>query len=180
MNCTQLDQYLDAMLDGTLTADELQSVEAHCQGCAACAEKLKANRQMMRVFAEMAPEMDVPLTAQARWREAVRSEARVPARRSFRLIGGIAAALVVALGATFALKTPAVSSQLHNKNVFLGLSCGRELSDELQNEVRKNMVGAYLSLRKHMRLFFNGGIDEEMEDFEDEIHEMFTDYVKKF
>ena len=81
---------------------------------------------------------------------------------------------------TFALKTPAVSSQLHNKNVFLGLSCGRELSDELQNEVRKNMVGAYLSLRKHMRLFFNGGIDEEMEDFEDEIHEMFTDYVKKF
>lgn len=107
MNCTQLDQYLDAMLDGTLTADELQSVEAHCQGCAACAEKLKANRQMMRVFAEMAPEMDVPLTAQARWREAVRSEARKPARRSFRLIGGIAAALVVALGATFALRTPA-------------------------------------------------------------------------
>lgn len=107
MNCTQLDQYLDAMLDGTLTADALKSVEDHCQGCAACAEKLKANRQMMRVFAEMAPEMDVPLQAQARWREAVRSEAGRPARRSFRLIGGIAAALVVALGATFALKTPA-------------------------------------------------------------------------
>ena len=107
MNCTQLDQYLDAMLDGTLTADELKLVEDHCQGCAACAEKLKANRQMIRVFAEMAPEMDVPLTAQAKWRNAVRSEARVPARRYFRLIGGIAAALVVALGATFALKTPA-------------------------------------------------------------------------
>ncbi|MBR0367123.1 MAG: hypothetical protein IJH86_01860 [Clostridia bacterium] len=107
MNCTQLDQYLDAMLDGTLTADELSSVDDHCQGCAACAEKLKANRQMMRVFAEMAPEMDVPLPAQARWREAVRNEARRPARLNFRLIGGIAAALVVALGATFALKAPA-------------------------------------------------------------------------
>ncbi len=107
MNCTQLDQYLDAMLDGTLSADELRSVEAHCQGCAACADKLKANRQMMRVFAEMAPDMDVPLTAQAKWRNAVKRETRVPARRSFRLIGGIAAALVVALGATFALKTPA-------------------------------------------------------------------------
>ncbi|MBR2699643.1 MAG: hypothetical protein IKE76_13730 [Clostridia bacterium] len=107
MNCTQLDQYLDAMLDGTLTADELKLVEDHCQGCAACAEKLKANRSMMRMFAEMAPEMDVPLLAQARWREAVRNEARRPARRYFRLVGGIAAALVVALGATFALRTPA-------------------------------------------------------------------------
>ena len=78
------------------------------------------------------------------------------------------------------LKSPAISSQLHNKNVFLGLSCGKELSDELQNEVRKNMAGAYLSLSLHTKLFFNGGIDEEMEDFEDEIHEMFMTYLKNF
>ena len=81
---------------------------------------------------------------------------------------------------TFVLKSPAISSQLHNKNIFLGLSCGKELSDELQNEVRKNMVGAYLSLSKHTKLFFNGGIDEAMEDFEDEIYAMFMDYVKRF
>ena len=81
---------------------------------------------------------------------------------------------------TFVLKSPAISSQLHNKNVFLGLSCGKELSDELQNEVRKNMAGAYLSLSLHTKLFFNGGIDEEMEDFEDEIHEMFMTYLKNF
>jgi hypothetical protein len=62
----------------------------------------------------------------------------------------------------------------------LGLSCGKELSDELQNEVRKNMVGAYLSLVKHTKLFFNGGIDEELENFEDEIHDMFVEYVQKF
>jgi hypothetical protein len=59
----------------------------------------------------------------------------------------------------------------------LGLACGQELSDELQNEVRKNMTGAYLSLRKHTKLFFNGGIDEDMENLEDE---MFTEYVKRF
>ncbi len=81
---------------------------------------------------------------------------------------------------TFVLKSPAISSQLHNKNVFLGLSCGKELSNELQNEVRKNMAGAYLSLSLHTKLFFNGGIDEEMEDFEDEIHEMFMTYLKNF
>lgn len=81
---------------------------------------------------------------------------------------------------TFVLKSPSISSQLHGKNLYLGLACGKELSDELQNEVRKNMVGAYLSLKKHMGLFFNGGIDEELENFEDEIHEMFVAYVKKF
>lgn len=81
---------------------------------------------------------------------------------------------------TFALKSPSISSQLHNKNLFLGLSCGKELSDELQNEVRKNLVGAYLSLLKHNKMFFNGGLDEEMEDFEEEIYGMFREYVKKF
>ena len=81
---------------------------------------------------------------------------------------------------TFVLKSPSISSQLHNSNHYLGLSCGRELSDELQNEVRKNLVGAYLSLGKHTKMFFNGGLDEDMEDFEEEIYEMFRDYVKKF
>ena len=81
---------------------------------------------------------------------------------------------------TFVLKSPAISSQLHNKNVFLGLSCGKELSDELQNEVRKNLVGAYLSLSKHAKMFFNGGADTELEDFEEELYGMFTEYVKKF
>lgn len=42
------------------------------------------------------------------------------------------------------------------------------------------MAGAYLSLSLHTKLFFNGGIDEEMEDFEDEIHEMFMTYLKNF
>ena len=81
---------------------------------------------------------------------------------------------------TFVLKSPAISSQLHNKNVYLGLSCGKELSDELQNEVRKNLVGAYLSLSKHAKMFFNGGADTELEDFEEELYGMFTEYVKKF
>ena len=106
MNCTQTEQYLDAMMDGTLDAEALARLEAHCRECPACAEKLKVNRQMMRVFAEMAPEMDVPLTAQAAWRSAVKRESgKVRQRRAFRYVGGIAAALVVALGATFALRT---------------------------------------------------------------------------
>lgn len=107
MNCTQMDQYLDAMMDGVLSEAEQRAVEAHCADCAGCAEKLKVNRQMMRIFDEMAPEIDVPLTAQAAWRGSVRREVQqVRRRRIIRFAGGIAAALVVAMVATFALKAP--------------------------------------------------------------------------
>ena len=81
---------------------------------------------------------------------------------------------------TFVLKSPSISSQLFDRNLYLGLSCGKELSDELQNEVRKNIVGAYLSLSLHTKMFFNGGLDEELEEFENDLYAMFMDYVKKF
>lgn len=107
MNCTQLDQYLDAMMDGTLDADDLRAVEAHCQGCVECAEKLRVNRRMMRMFDEMAPEIDVPLSAQAAWRGAVKREAaRGRQRKWYRIVGGLAAAVAVAVIATFALRPP--------------------------------------------------------------------------
>jgi predicted anti-sigma-YlaC factor YlaD len=107
VKCEQIDRWLDAMMDGEISAEDMRRVEEHCETCAECAEKLKLNRQMMGMFAEMAPEMDVPLTAQAAWRSAVRAEAGKARRaRLYRFAGGIAAALVVAIGATFALRTP--------------------------------------------------------------------------
>lgn len=107
MDCTQIDGYLDDMMDGTLDAEALDALEAHCATCAECAAKLQVNRELMRLFSEMTPEMDVPLTAQAGWRDAVKRESRsVGRRRLLRYAGGIAAVLVVALVATFALTPP--------------------------------------------------------------------------
>ena len=81
---------------------------------------------------------------------------------------------------TFELKNSSISTQIVDKNVYLGLSCGKELSDELQDEVRKNLIGAYLSLSKHTKMFFNGGLDEELEKIEDEVNAAFFEYIKKF
>ena len=69
---------------------------------------------------------------------------------------------------------------LHKVNTFELKNCGKELSDELQNEVRKNLIGAYLSLSKHTKMFFNGGLDEELEKVEDEVNAVFFEYIKKF
>ena len=113
MNCTQMDRYLDAMMDGELSEAQLAAVEDHCRGCAECAEKLRVNREMMRVFSEMAPEIDVPLQTQAAWRGAVKREAgRTRQRRLFRFAGGVAAAAVVALVATFALRAPSKNAAM--------------------------------------------------------------------
>jgi hypothetical protein len=81
---------------------------------------------------------------------------------------------------TFELKNSSISTQIIDQNVYLGLSCGKELSGELQNEVRKNLIGAYLSLSKHTKMFFNGGLDEELEKVEDEVNAVFFEYIKKF
>lgn len=111
MDCTQMDRYLDMMLDGTLDGDDLHAVEDHCQTCAECARKLEANRLMMRAFEDMPPELDVPLDTQAAWRNAVKREASAAKRRrSYRWVGGIAAVLAVAAVASFALKAPTRSA----------------------------------------------------------------------
>ena len=82
---------------------------------------------------------------------------------------------------TFELKSPSISSQLINQNVYLGLGCGKdEVSEEMQHEVRKNLAGAYTALSKHNKLFFNGGIDEDLEDLEEELYAKFMEYVKAF
>lgn len=81
---------------------------------------------------------------------------------------------------TFELKNASISSQLVDGNIYLGLSCGKQLGDDMQNEIRKSLVGAYLSLHLHNKMFFNGGIDNEFEEFEDNIYAKFLEYIKKF
>lgn len=81
---------------------------------------------------------------------------------------------------SFELKNASISSQLVDNNIYLGLSCGKELGEDMQNEVRKSIVGTYLSLQIHNKMFFNGGIDNELEEIEDNIYAKFLEYVKKF
>lgn len=73
-----------------------------------------------------------------------------------------------------------ITAQLNDGGVYLGLSCGDNLSQAMQDEIRKNLIGAYLSLQIHTKQFFNGGIDEEFEKLEDEINAKFLEYIKLY
>ena len=79
---------------------------------------------------------------------------------------------------SFEYKNAVFSSQINDGNIYLGLACGVDLSDILQDEVRKNLIGAYLSLQKHTKMFFNGGIDEASEEAEEKIYQKFLEYIK--
>ena len=80
---------------------------------------------------------------------------------------------------TFELKTASISSQLNDGNIYLGLSCGKTLSAELQDEVRKNLIGAFVALSKYARMFESDGVNEELKALEDGLYERFLEYLRK-
>jgi hypothetical protein len=62
----------------------------------------------------------------------------------------------------------------------MGLSNGNELSDELQDKVRGYMISMYRALSSHNELFFNGGIDKDIEELEGKIYSKFMDYIRLY
>lgn len=70
--------------------------------------------------------------------------------------------------------------QIHNGNLYMGLSNGNELSDKLQDKIRGYIISMYRALSAHNQLFFNGGIDEDIEETEGRIYRKFMEYVKTY
>ena len=104
MTCKDVNGLLDRLMDGELTEDEHRELEAHGQTCPDCAAEIRATLEMKALFEETLPEADVPLAAQAKWRGAIRQEARKSRqRRLTRWIGSAAAAVVVLVGVGVAL-----------------------------------------------------------------------------
>ena len=110
MKCAEAQAMLDRLMDGELSEEERQALSAHGQGCPDCAAAIRATMQMKALFEEMEPEVDLPLPAQAKWREAVRVEAKHrSARTLYRRISAAAAAVAVLVGAGWALNRDAAS-----------------------------------------------------------------------
>lgn len=103
MNCEQVSACLDLLMDGELNDDMRRELDAHGQGCPACAKAIRDTLQLKALLSEMEPEVAVPLPAQAAWRGAVREAAQRDRRRKLvRWIGSAAAAVVVLVGVTLA------------------------------------------------------------------------------
>ena len=105
MNCEQVNAALDLLMDGELAEDMRRELEAHGQGCPACARAIRDTLRLKALMSEIEPEVDVPLQAQAAWRGAVREAAQRDRRKRLtRWIGSAAAAVVVLVGVGLALR----------------------------------------------------------------------------
>ena len=93
MDCRQVNDMLDLLMDGALGDEEREAMEAHGRECPQCAAAIRATRQLKALFEQMEPEADVPLEAQAKWRGAVREASK--RRKQKRLMRWIASAAAV-------------------------------------------------------------------------------------
>ena len=112
MNCEQMRAMLDAYIDGELSAEEMRALRDHAAACEDCRNELEAAELVRDALAHLDDDVRVPLEAQAAWRKAVRAEAGKRGRkRMLRVVYGLAAALVVAIGCTAVLRSDALNPQ---------------------------------------------------------------------
>lgn len=130
MNCAQANEWLDCLMDGELTDDERRRLEAHAATCPACDEQLRATLTMKALFDDMPAEADVPLAAQAKWRDAVRAEAkRDKTRRLTRWIGTAAAALLLVAGIGWGLNARDIPRTIETRQAATDSARAYEAAD---------------------------------------------------
>ena len=109
MRCEDTGSWLDLLMDDALDAAQRQELNEHARVCPACAEQLRSTLRLKAMLEALPQEADVPLAAQAAWRNAVRQESkRRVSRRLIRTFSAVAAAAVVALGIGWALRPSAM------------------------------------------------------------------------
>ena len=111
IDCKFFTEHLDSYLDSELDQAARQEMHRHAANCPSCGECLESMTRLLTMCAEMDEGLSVPLEAQAAWRKAVRAEAASKERKASsrgavfrRWTGGIAAALVLLVGGTFAYR----------------------------------------------------------------------------
>lgn len=104
--CQRFREMLDAYIDDELNKEEIAFMKAHAEKCADCAEELRLSDIIKNDVKGMDDDIVVPLEAQAAWRSAVRKEiGKKKFRRAYKALTSVAAALVVLIGATFAMRS---------------------------------------------------------------------------
>ncbi len=115
MNCRKFHDLLDGYIDDVLTKEELAFMKAHAEECASCKEELRCSDIIKNEVKGIDDDIVVPLQAQAAWRNAVRKEIRTKKfKKAYRALSGVAAAAVVLIGTTFAMRESGVLPPKYN------------------------------------------------------------------
>jgi len=104
--CEKIRSMLDDYVDDLLTPEEIEFMKAHAEKCERCAEEIRLSDIIKNELKGMDDHVIVPLQAQAAWRNAVKKEIRNKKfKKVYKALSSVAAALIVLVGATFALRS---------------------------------------------------------------------------
>ncbi|MBQ6715923.1 MAG: DUF4349 domain-containing protein [Clostridia bacterium] len=104
--CEKIRSMLDDYVDDLLTPEEIEFMKAHAEKCERCAEEIRLSDIIKNELKGMDDHVIVPLQAQAAWRNAVKKEIRNKKfKKAYKALSSVAAALIVLVGATFALRS---------------------------------------------------------------------------
>jgi anti-sigma factor RsiW len=160
MNCAESEVLLHALIDGELDAGHAREVEAHVDGCAACAEKLASFRAMQKAMSGASLKEPAPPHLRSRIEQSLTpptptaGPARIfvrPTRRSF--FGGFA----LGAGLSAAIAAGVVLAVVPNNQ-------GQEIADDLLSAHLRSLQGSHLldvatSDQHTVKPWFNGRID---------------------
>jgi len=160
MNCAESEVLLHALIDGELDAGHAREVEAHVDGCAACAEKLASFRAMHKAMSGASLKETAPPHLRSRIEQSLtpakpaagpaRNFVR-PTRRSF--FGGFA----LGAGLSAAIAAGVVLAIVPNNQ-------GQEIADDLLSAHLRSLQANHLldvatSDQHTVKPWFNGRID---------------------
>lgn len=105
MMCQRFKALLDKYMDDELNNDEKAFMKAHAEKCVSCKNELSMIDSVKSVIGHLDDDIVVPLSAQAAWRNAIRKEIRQKkARKLYKGLTSVAAAVVVLVTTTFAMR----------------------------------------------------------------------------
>ncbi len=132
MNCSEAEVLIHALIDGELDAGHARDVEAHVAGCADCARKLAAFRDMRQTMAAADLKEKAPAALRARI-EAALPLPQTPARATDAVV----------------VSTPALAARRFNRRFFVG---GFALGSALSGAIAATLVLGVLSDERQQRI----------------------------
>jgi anti-sigma factor (TIGR02949 family) len=115
--CNEVDQVVDAFVDGEFAAEDRTAMEQHLVGCTGCARRLRSHAAIKAAVKEALPHPAMPSELEKRVRRALAEEvAQSPRARAQRLmwvaLPAAAAAFVIGLASSYRASSPVTAEAI--------------------------------------------------------------------
>ena len=146
MNCETFSEKIDAYIDGGLESAARLEMERHAENCEPCMKLMEEARLLKEMMAELS-EVDVPLSAQAAWRRAVREEGKAKRKPIAwtRGLVSVAAAMVVLVAGTMGMRMNQTTPVLNETGIMLLSETGYGRERQQDNSLNGATVIGYVT-----------------------------------